>query len=257
MKRTYACVVAVALLAPAAGGAQVPTSCGPVGGAPYAFVVVGETCTNLTPFMSLDVASGLFRVAIADVPVAGGVVDRMTATFKADPFISFGTVTTNLTPGPITYSFLFGTPIVPGLYTNATSTGSVTVTSGQGGSATVAQNGAAEFIRGYGSNGMLLTSLGVDIGTGTCTATRSPTTCDYPPPAGGPAENTFAPTFYDNLEVLLTYTQTDAGSTVAWSGHVELLASTSMVPEPATVGLVATGLAALAGVGAARRRRTD
>ena len=57
--------------------------------------------------------------------------------------------------------------------------------------------------------------------------------------------------------MLLTYTQTDAGSTVAWSAHVELLAGTSMVPEPATVGLVATGLAALAGVGAARRRRTD
>lgn len=257
MKRLYACTLAAALLSPAVARAQVPLACDPAGGAPYAFVVVGGTCTNLTPFMSLDVGSGLFRVAIADVPVAGGMVDRMTATFKADPFISFATATTNLTPGPITYTFLFGTPIVPGFYANATSTGSVTVTSGEGGIATVGQNGGDEFISGYGSTGLLLTSLGVDIGTGTCTATRGSTTCDYPPPAGGPAENAFAPTFYDNLEVMLTFTQTDVGSTVAWSGRVELLAGTSVVPEPATVGLVAPGLLALLGVGAARRRRTD
>lgn len=260
MKRRLAGLLgAVALLVPAAAQAQVPgpvpTICGQVAPGPFAYVVVGEVCTNLSPLISFDVSSGLFRLAVSDLTVGPGVINDLTATFKPDPFITFGATTSNLAPGPTTYSFIFGTPIVPGFYSQATSTGSVSVTSGQAGSATVGQNGGEEFINAWGSNGPLLTALGVDIGTGTCTAGAASNTCEYPPPNGGPASNDFAPIFFDNLEVLLTYTQTDVASQVGWTGRVDLLQAPSVVPEPATIGLVLTGMVGLLGVGIVRRRR--
>lgn len=257
MKRRYASLLAAAaLLSPVAGQAQVPTVCGPTAPGPFAFVLVGPVCTNLSPLITFDATSGLFRLAVSDLTVGTGVINEVTATFKPDPFITFGTSTSNLTPGPTTYTFIFGTPIVPGFYSQATSTGSVSVTSGAAGSATVAQNGGEEFINAYGSNGPLLTALGVDIGTGTCTAGAASNTCEYPPPDGGPASNSFAPMFFDNLEVVLTYTQTDVASQVGWTGRVDVFeATSSVVPEPATIGLVLTGMVGLLGVGAVRRRR--
>ncbi len=48
--------------------------------------------------------------------------------FDTDPFITFGATTTNSIAGTVTYAFLFGTPIIPGFYNAAHSTGGVTVT---------------------------------------------------------------------------------------------------------------------------------
>lgn len=260
-RRLASLLGAAALLAPAAGQGQVPGQvpgiCGTVAPGPFAYVIAADLCTNLSPLIRFDVSSGLFQLAVSDLTVGPGVVNDLTATFKPDPFISFGTNTSNLTPGPTTYTFIFGTPIVPGFYSRATSTGGVSVTSGAAGSATVAQAGGEEFINVYGSNGPLLTSLGVDIGTGTCTAGAATNTCEYPPPDGGPAENEFGPMFLNNLEVVLTYTQTDVGSQVGWTGRADVYEATSVVPEPATVGLVLTGLVAMLGGHVVRRRRAS
>jgi hypothetical protein len=178
---------------------------------------------------------------------------EITAAMNPDPFISFGTTTTNLIAGPVTYAFLFGTPIVPGFYARATSTGGVTVTNGASGTATV-DNSAVypTYISGYGTlGGATVLNLGVDLGTDPCTAGPGTPftvteTCNQ-----GTTSSTFAPVFLDDLEALLTYTQTDVGSVASWSGAVTL---NSVIPEPASVALVATGLVLVAG--AVRRRQS-
>jgi len=179
---------------------------------------------------------------------------EIRALMNADPFITFGATTTNLIPGPTTFAFLFGTPIVPGLYSAATSTGGVSVTDGAGGSTTVATSAIyPKFISGYGTLGLVPTNLGVDLGTSPCVASGLPftvtTTCNQ-----GSTSSTFAPTLYDNLEALLTYTQNDTASIASWSGAVTIGTAPPRVPEPTSLTLVATG-ALLTLVQFARRRR--
>ena len=273
MKRRYAALLGVALLAPVAGRAQllpglpplvplppaplVPTACGPLASGPFALVRVGAVCTNLSNLISFDALTGLYGLRLAAPVVVGtGRLNSLNVTYKQDPYISFGVGTSNLTAGPTAYTFYFGQAITPDTYTRATSTAGVTVTSGDAGSATVAQNGTDPFISIVGTSGTTAYPLGVNIGTGTCTAGLASNNCRYPAPSGGPAQNNFAPLFLDNLEVTLTYTQTDANSQVGWTGRADVLsvASIQAVPEPATVGLVAVGIVGVLGV--ARRRRT-
>jgi hypothetical protein len=177
----------------------------------------------------------------------------VSALFNTDPFITFGATTTNVVAGPVTYAFLYGTPIVPGFYTTATSTAGVSVTNGAGGTAIVSSPGIyPTYVSGYGTLGATATNLGVDLGTAPCIAgpgapATVTNTCNY-----GTTVNTFAPTFYDNLEALLTYNQTDVSSVASWSGAVTLNATA--VPEPATVTLMVTGLLVIAGVARGTRR---
>ena len=173
--------------------------------------------------------------------------------FNTDPFVSFGATTTNLVPGPVTYTFLFGTAIVPGLYNTATSTGGVSVTNGASGTSTVTPSAVfPTYISGHGSVGAVTTNLGVNLGSAPCTAgpgvpSTATHTCNQ-----GTVQNTFAPTFYNNLEAMLTYTQNDIASVASWSGAVTL---NNVVPEPASMVLVAVGVVVLAAGYRVRGRR--
>ncbi|MGZ8415015.1 MAG: PEP-CTERM sorting domain-containing protein [Gemmatirosa sp.] len=246
-------LAAAVLLLPAAAAAQgtPPPSLPacpaiPATETPFLGILIGGECVDLT--RTIRRADTPAPIWIAEIDEVFGVTRvQLNATFDADPFISFGATTTNLGAGPTTFAFLFGTPIVPGLYNTATSSGGVSVTAGATGSVTVANSGIyPSFISGYGTVGSVPTNLGVDIGTTPCTSTTT-TTCTY-----GPGSATFAPTFYNNMELLLTYTQSGGpGSIAAWSGRVDLL-NQNVVPEPATVALLATGLLVVGGV--ARRR---
>jgi hypothetical protein len=269
MKTWYSGLLVLALATPSVSRAQLPEICGPLPGpipipqlpgviapGPFAFVRVDNVCVNLSPLITLDVGKGLFELLVPRLVVDGGLITNLEVTFDPDPYASFSGSSSNLTAGPTAYTFYFGTPIAPGFYGSASSTASVSLTSGDQGSATIAQDGAAPFVTARGSDGATLVPLGVDIGTGTCTAGLASNTCKYPPPSGGPATSSFgAPVFLDNLEVTLSYTQTDANSQAAWSGRADVFrASVSSVPEPGTVALGATGLLAAAGVGAGGRR---
>ena len=221
-------LIGIALLSPASAQATA------LGVAPL-LVCANDECQDLSPYM----VPGAGDQTNFDVRATfRGSELHLVGVFDTDPFITFGATTTNLVTGPTTFAFLFGTPIVPGFYNTATSLGIVSVTNEQGETATVATSAIyPTFISGYGTVGLSPTNLGVDLGTASCVATGpgGTTVCNQ-----GTASNTFAPTFYDNLEALLTYTQSGLGSVASWSGTVTLTAE-ARVPEPASLLLVASG----------------
>jgi hypothetical protein len=217
---------------------------------PFIWAFVNNVCTDLSAYIVVQTPGKIWTLNTPTIDLGAGSV-QLTATFNADPFISFGSTTINLS-GTNTYTFLFGTPITPGLYTNASSTGGVTVTDGLRGNTTVTTSSVhPTYISGYGTVGSTPTNLGVDLGTAPCTASGTPlqvtTVCNQ-----GTLTSSFAPTFYDNLEALLTYTQNDDASVVSWSGAVTL--TTSVTPEPATMALFGTGLLLVGGFATRRRK---
>jgi hypothetical protein len=163
--------------------------------------------------------------------------------------INFGAGVTQIVPGPTTYSFLFSTPIVPDFYSSATSVAELILTPGPGGEATVEVSAVhPTYLSGNGRFGAVSVSLGVDLGTAACVAVRGPITCQFPL-----LTNTFAPTFFDGLEALLTFQLTGAGAVAQWTGAVTVGQSTATAPEPGLLLLAASGM--VVAVRARRRRR--
>jgi len=253
-------MAAAVMLAPAMAVAQggLPTCSSNPAASPFAsglpvlWAFAGNACRDLSSYI-VSGPNGQWTVNTPKLEVGSGAV-QVQGVLDSDPFISFGATTTNLSGSALTFAFLFGTPITPGFYSTATSTGGVTVTNGRGGTTTVAANGVyPTFISAYGTLGFVPTNLGVDLGTAPCVASGAPssvtTTCSQ-----GTAANGFGNTFYDNLEGLLTYTQDDLGSVASWSGAVTLEASTTFTtPEPGTIGLFASGLLLIGSVSLRRR----
>jgi hypothetical protein len=164
-----------------------------------------------------DISSCIFtngKVATLSAFIFGGAGSAdVHAVLNSDPFITFGATTNKpdyrygdiciLIRNADSSGSLFGSEQVPG---------GVTVTDGARRNTTVATSAIfPTFISGYGTLGLVPTNLGVNLGTTPCVAAGAPAavtnTCSY-----GTASNTFAPTLYDNLEALLTYTQNDLGS---------------------------------------------
>ncbi|MEO5818217.1 MAG: PEP-CTERM sorting domain-containing protein [Gemmatimonadaceae bacterium] len=263
MKTRTILLAAAVLLAPAAAVAQggLPScntnaTTSPFGSArltsPFLWAFVNNECTDLSSYIVSAQGGQVWSVNSPTLQLGAGSV-QVRSVFDSDPFITFGATTINLSGSPVTFAFLFGTPVIPGSYDMATSTGGVSVTNGARGTTTVSTSGIhPTFISGYGTVGFSPTNLGVDLGTASCIASGVPftvtTTCNQ-----GTTTNSFGPTFYDNLEGLLTYTQDDLSSVASWSGAVTL--TVSATPEPATIGLFGVGLVAIGGV--ARRRRTS
>jgi hypothetical protein len=250
MKRFFGVLAFVAVVAPGIAAAGSATcGAGLTSGANIvtrpddplkALVFVEGLCFDLTSSIARE--GKLSVLPPTTIETQFGTI-RVNATFNSDPFITFGTTTTNAVPGPVTYEFLFATPIVPGFYNTATSTGGVTVTNGASGTSTVNINPGAPYILPSGSLGAVNTLLGVNLGDTPCTAgPGAPSTvtqvCNQ-----GSRQHTSAPAFYDNLEVVLSYTQSDASSVASWSGAVTL---TNTVPEPTSMVLVAVGIVAVA-----------
>ena len=249
MKRVFGVLAFLAVVAPGLATAS-PVQCGPtvpvgfdsasVSPPTFAQVSVNGVCHDVTEEIQHEGKLAFLPATTIRTDVGTIVVN---AVFNADPFITFGATTTNLVAGPVTYAFLFGTPVVPGFYNTASSTGGVSVTNGASGTSQVANSAVfPTYISGYGTLGAVPTNLGVDLGNTPCTAAGTPftvtNTCGQ-----GTRTSSFAPASYDNLEALLTYTQNDVGSVASWSGAVTL---TNAVPEPASTILIVAGAVALA-----------
>ena len=217
---------------------------------PFAFVSVNGQCTDLSVFIVAQTKGWSLNTRAV---IAGSTID-LHAIFNPDPSITFGGTTGNPSLTATTYSFIFGTPIVPDMYSLAVSSVQFSATSVEG--TTTVSNSATQptYIVGYGSHGSTLTNLGVDAGTADCVAsgTAASTTC-----AAEGRTNTFPPAFYDNLEAFVAYTQDNQLSTASFSGSITLdqADAVTVTPEPSTLALLATGLLVLGGYGARRRRR--
>ena len=217
--------------------------------APFAFVSVNGQCTDLSGFI-VEQAKGWTLNTRATI--AGATID-LNAIFNPDPTITFGGTTVSPSTTTTTYAFLFGTPIVPDMYTLAMSSVQFTATSPQG--TTTVSNSATypTYVSGYGTVGLAATNLGVDAGVNDCVVPgpAGPTPCAVEQNA-----SSFAPTFYDNLEALVTYTQDNPLSLVTFNGSVTLeQGDVTVTPEPSTLALVGSGLLVLGGFVSRRRER--
>jgi hypothetical protein len=210
---------------------------------------VNGVCNDLSTFIVRQ-AKGWSLVTRA---IIGGATIDLSAVFNPDPGISFSGATLNPTPEALTYSFLFGTPIVPDVYSEAISSVQFTATSAQGTTTVDNSEVRPTYVAGYGSNGETLTNLGVDAGTAPCVASgiAATSTC-----AAEGATFTFAPMFFDNLEALVTYTQDNALSSATFGGQVAV-AQVTTTPEPGSAGLLGIGLFAIAGAASSRRLRRN
>jgi hypothetical protein len=189
------------------------------------------------------------------VDLGRGASFTFSAAFDSDPFSSF--TFGSILPGgfgPLSFDAFFTTPVVPGAYTTATSSGTLDITTTGSQTTGIVTAGTYPFyISGLGD----MTNLGVDTGTGACSVSTPPTpnsgSCD---PAG--ASSTFAAISPSFLTAHLSYTHNTIGagsSTVSWTGSVvlDVAPPPTTVPEPASVTLVLGGLLLLGGVGFGRR----
>ena len=260
MRRLFGILAFLLLLTP--GLAVAIPSCSPdanagpnsaIGPTTVALVFVNGTCFNFSDSVK-PIGDGKVLALSGNLATDEGLI-QFHAVMNSDPVVNFGATTTNVVAGPVTYAFLFGTPIVPGIYNHATTTAGVTVTNGDSGTSSVGVSALAPtYVQAFGTVGAVPTNLGVDLGSAPCTAgPGAPFTVTHTC-AQGTLAHTFAPTFYDNLEVLLTYTQTDSLSVSSWSGAATL---STVVPEPASMGLLAIGavLVALGYRAGSRRQR--
>jgi hypothetical protein len=253
MRKCLLLVSAVLLpLAPVPASAQLDLGCARSAqlASPFAFVAVNGQCTDLSAFIIAQTKGWTLNTR---VNVGGSIID-LNAIFNPDPSVAFSGTTANPSLTATTYAFLFGTPIVPDMYALAMASVQFSVTSAAG-TTTVANSGTyPTYISGYGSMGTTLTNLGVDAGSKDCVASgvAASTTC-----AAEQTTGSFAPSFYDNLEGLVTYTQDNTLSTATFTGMVTLdrANQVTVTPEPSTLALLGTGLLVLGGYASRRRER--
>jgi hypothetical protein len=239
MRKRFLLVTAMFLpLAPVPAAAQISLGCTPPAQlrAPFAFVSVNGQCTDLSSFI---VAQAKGWSLDTRASVAGSTID-LHAIFNPDPSVTFSGTTANPSLTATTYAFLFGTPIVPDMYSLAVASVQFTATSAAG--TTTVSNSADHptYIAGYGSAGTVMTNLGVDAGTQDCVASgvAASTAC-----AAEQQTRSFDPAFYDNIEALVTYTQDNTLSTASFTASVTLdqVDAVTTTPEPSTLALLGTG----------------
>lgn len=215
---------------------------------PFAFVSVNGHCTDLSAFIVAQ-TKGWSLTTRANV---GGSVIDLHAVFNPDPSVTFSGTTANPSLTATTYAFLFGTAIVPDMYSLAVASVQFSVTSAAGTTTVANSDTYPTYIAGYGSLGAALTNLGVDAGTQDCVVSgvAASTTC-----AAEQRSSSFAPASYDNLEALVTYTQDNTLSTASFTGSVTLdqVNEVTVTPEPSSLALFATGLLVLGGYVSRRR----
>ncbi len=269
-KSIAALLLTAAAVAPAIAGAQLPVPCRtdvasageirtnavvPIEAlveAPRVIVCVNGIGYTMSEFVIN--ADGTFSMPFTTRDLGNGSSFSLQSSGDRDPFVNFlfGSTVSSAT-GSITFDAFFSTGFVGGPYNTVSTTGGVTVSPAgiPGTVGTVSTGSYPAYISGY----VNAVNAGVDIGTATCTATApGSTTCTQPMAMGTIAPVTGPGTMMARLSYQHSTTGpagTSTSSTVGWTGAFNLTATS--VPEPATVGLMATGLVMIAGVGLRRR----
>ena len=248
MKRLFTTAfLATVLFAPQAVHAGIILTCVPGATNPFSPVrsPTVVVCANGVLFTYTGFIGGgkPFTLPSVTQTLVNGASFTLSASVNADPFSNFAF--SSFVPsgiGSFTFDAYFMTPVVGGPYNRATSNGTLQITAtGVNAVGTVNNDGYPAFVSGYGD----ATSLGVNAGTFATNACTSMGVCIFPGVAA-----TLAPISPTTLAARLNYTQGTSGvgsSTASWTAGVTLT-STSIVPEPATLGLVFAGIVAIGGV---------
>jgi len=211
---------------------------------PTADVVIDGDFINISPLFTTINGLYVIPTQIVTDPISGLSV-QVGVIGKPDPVLSYSFAATNPFPGSVPFAFDAAIPLGMPVPAGSTVTTSVGYSLTDGGSDGVTLTPLSTLSQHATGDGV---DLGLNVGPAETGAAGSTTV--FGPPMPGFSLTGTAPFTFSTLDIHLGFTLSGGGDNAGITGRV----STSAVPEPGTVALVA-GLGVSGGAFALRRKR--